>query len=321
MAVSRVEPATEQIKSVKPVVNDVTTKYLWIGFGLVAVSGVSYAVQGILGKWAYTEGANVSTVLTLRYVIAAMVIALIVFGQKLLQPAKSEPLDLEKRRLPALIVLGLLWIPNSLFFFMALELIPASTAALIVFVFPALVVLWESVFFKVPLNRWKLGSLVLAFLGCALTVDPLSAFAVTATFSWLGVLFALTSAFSNSWYTIVAGMFTKGLSGMVVSLYIMPVAAIAFTIYSLSTGNFLFSMSVGAWVACSSIGLLTIFSVVTYLIGLKVIGASKASITASTEPASSIFLAFLFLAEPLTAAKLLGGALIIFAILLLTRRQ
>jgi drug/metabolite transporter (DMT)-like permease len=322
MTVSALEPTSEHTNTIpSATVKNVSTKYVWFGFGLVAASGVSFAVQGILGKWVYSEGANVPTVLSLRYVVAALVIAALVFGQKLIQPAKSESLKVDKRRLPALLILGLLWIPNSLFFFMALELIPASTAALIVFVFPALVVLWERLFFRVPLTRWKVAALVLAFLGCAFTIDPVAAFTITATFSWLGVLFALTSALSNSCYTIIAGFFTKGLSGMLVSFYIMPIGAVAFTLYSFASGNFVFNMSVGAWIACIVIGFLTAFSVVTSLIGLKIIGAAKASITASTEPASSIFLAAIFIAEPLTGTKLIGGALIICAILLLTRRE
>ncbi len=291
----------------------------WLGIGVVAIAGIGYGIQGILGKYAYAGNANVETLLTIRFIVAFIA----VWGLILVMVKSGRQISLKQSLAKTLGFgfLGLLWISNSLFYFKGLELLPASTAALLVYVYPAFVVTWSVLFFNEKMSWLKGGALILALFGCFLTVDPVVAFAAGATFSFIGAFWVLGSALSNSWYAVLAGVIGKGTSGLIVAAYGLPVTAVAFILYTALTGSFNFNMTPAAWIACLSIGALTAISMILYLAGISIIGASKASIIATSEPAGSVLFGALLLSEPMTAAKLSGGLCIIFAILLLSRKK
>jgi drug/metabolite transporter (DMT)-like permease len=288
----------------------------WLGIGLVTVAGVSYGIQAILGKLSYNGGANPETLLTFRFVVAMVIIWLLIFV--LARRGTPIPLRQPRKKVYGFFILGLLWIPNSLLYFMGLKLLPAGTAVLLVYVFPALVVLWATIFFHEKLGVVKALALGLALLGCFLTVDPAVAFSEGASFNWLGAILVFGSAFSNSWYSILAQRFGKGVSGLVTTAYGLPLTAACFTLYSVTTGQFTLNMELSGWLCCIAVGVLTAFSIYSLLTGIGLIGASKAAIVSTTEPAVTVFLGAVLLNEPLSLVKLVGGLLIVVAVISLS---
>ncbi len=284
----------------------------WLGIGLCAISGISYGFQALLAKLAYSNGGNVSTMLTLRFTIAALGVWGLV---ALLRPPLRQP----RSTLLGLGFLGSLFVTNSLFFYLALQEMAAGTATLLVFSFPALVVVWSVLFFKERLKLARGVALVMALLGCALTIDPLAALASGQNFSWLGTLFALGSAFSNSFYVLLSGKFGRGVPGLVAAAWGVPITAGIFAAWGLLSGNFQANMTPLGWACCLAIGLMTAFSIGAFLTGIQLIGPSRASITATTEPATTVLISIFFLSEPASLIKLAGGALIIGAVILLSK--
>ncbi|MEI7557112.1 DMT family transporter [Candidatus Chlorohelix sp.] len=290
----------------------------WLGIGIVAIAGASYGIQAVLAKYAYEGNANVASLLTIRFIGAGLVIWLTIWI--LIRRGVRLQIRQPRRKAVSFFLLGLIWITNSLFYYMGLELLPAGTASLLVFVFPALIVLWSVLFFNEKLNWIKTIALGMALLGCFLTVDPSTAFMAGATFSWLGALYIFGSAFSNSWYSVLAQHFGKNTNGLIMAGYCIPITAVCFTIYVSLTDTFRFDMTVEGWVCCIAIGVMTGFSVFLLLMGINIIGATRAGIVATSEPAVTVLLGALLLDESITLAKLLGGFLIALAILSLSRR-
>lgn len=288
-----------------------------LGIGATVTAGILFGLQGILGKYAFDEGANVPTLLMFRFIMASLVIwtllGILVSRKKV--TGLHQPLS----RTAGFGLLGLLWISNSLFYFLALELLPASTNSLLVFVYPALVVLWSVLFFKEKLTALKVIALALALGGCFLTVDPVAALAVTSTFSLVGALLSLASALSNSWYAILAGRIGPQVPGIIKAAYSLPVTAICFSVYLLVTASFSESMTVWGWVLCLVIGGLTGISIYLFLIGVSFIGPSRTAIISTSEPATTVILGTLILAEPLSIVKLVGSLCIFCAIIILSR--
>ena len=52
------------------------------GIGLVLVSAMAFGAMAIFAKLAYDEGANTSTLLTLRFVFAALILWAIVAARR-----------------------------------------------------------------------------------------------------------------------------------------------------------------------------------------------------------------------------------------------
>ncbi|MDP9352933.1 MAG: DMT family transporter, partial [Chloroflexota bacterium] len=234
-------------------------------------------------------------------------------------PRRHRPLmRLPVRDLLGFALLGGLFVTNSLFYYLSLSLLPVGTASVLVFVFPALVVLWSRLFQKEDLSALRVLALILALIGVVFTVDPVAALALGAGISWLGVGWALGSALSNSWYVTLAGVVGQGRPPLSVALYSLPVTAICFGVYLAFTGGFPREMATIAWASCVGIGVLTGAAVYLYLIGVGRIGASRAAIVATSEPATAVLLGALLLGESITAFKLLGGGFVVAAIALLS---
>ncbi len=283
----------------------------WVGVGLVTLAGASYGVQSVLAKVAYDGGMDVPTVLAVRFGVASVLVWIVVAA---LRRHRWLPLWVPPRTL-----LGLLFVTNALFGYLALTDLTAGTTTLLIFAFPALVVLWSRLLFRERLGPLKLGCLVLALTGCALTVDPLALFATGSAVSLAGVGWALLSALSNSWYATLAGPIGRNTPGLTVAAYSLPVTAACFLVYLVSRGGPTAGASVSGWLACIAIGALAGLSVCAVLSGIARIGSSQAAIVSTNEPTTAVLLGALVLSEPLKFITLLGGACIAAAIVLLSR--
>jgi drug/metabolite transporter (DMT)-like permease len=74
------------------------------------------------------------------------------------------------------------------------------------------------------------------------------------------------------------------------------------------------------WVAVLGIALVgTVFAIGFFLAGLERVGAVRASVYSSVEPVFTLGLAAVFLGEAVTPLRVVGGALIILAVVLLAR--
>ena len=284
----------------------------FIGFGLAAFSGICYGSLPPFAKWAYGDGTNVNALLTIRFVVASIAVWIIIVW-------KRPVMKMNRNQAIGISVLGLIFVGSSSFYYISLQTIASGTSALLVYIFPALVVVWSVLFFGERPNRYKIGALLLALIGCALTVDPVAIFSSNQALNWLGVTFALLSALCNSWYAIIAAKFGRGLTGLAVAGWSLPVTTLGFIAWTSLGGGINFTMGTLGWFCCLAIGAFTGLAMVTYLMAVERIGASRTAITATTEPGTTVMLGVLLLGEDMSLIKLLGGALIILAILILNR--
>jgi drug/metabolite transporter (DMT)-like permease len=283
---------------------------------LVALSGAAFGAQSILAKVAYDGGGDVPTVLAVRFAVASCV----VWSFLVLRPGGLGAVGrgLGRRRLPGFAALGLLFVASALLAYSALERLPAGTTTLLVFAYPALVVLWSRLLYGERLTSRRATALALALLGCALTIDPASAFAAGAGVSVAGVALALGSAVSNSWYATLAGPVTRGVPSLTVAAVSLPVTAVSFLAGLALRGGPPLGITPAGWLASAAIGLLVAAGTTAFLAGVARIGPSRAAISATSEPATAVLLGVLLLGEPLTVLGLLGGACILGGIVLLT---
>ncbi len=289
---------------------------------LVVLTGVSYGSQAIIGKWAYANGGNAITVLTVRSVIATFIVWLIIAFLK-------PPLVLPIRKVIKLSLLGVVFVSSSVTYYVSLMYVPVGTAILIAYIFPALVVVGAVIFFKEKFTRVKGIALLLALSGCFLTVDPVQVLSGKLNLNGFGLLLALISAFVTAAYILLSSRFGRGVPGLVASAYSLPVIALVYVLWcalgqvgldmGVVGGGFAFNMNWVGWVCCIVIGFATSLAWTFYLIGLPKVGPSRAAILVTSEPATAVFLGILLLGEAASPVKLVGGALIFWAVYLLRK--
>jgi drug/metabolite transporter (DMT)-like permease len=190
--------------------------------------------------------------------------------------------------------------------FFSLALIPSSLYTLLLYSYPAMVVVLSRLFGE-PVSRVGAIALLLTVLGIALTVsiDERTLTGLLNAALYAGYILLSQHLLVNQ--RAVAHATRWSISG---SFCVLALIAL---------GNGLtLPQSVLGWVSVVGMGLIcTVLPIFTFIAGIKRLGASTASILSSIEPLATLFLAVLLLGERLTWQQTVGGCLILASVLVI----
>jgi drug/metabolite transporter (DMT)-like permease len=271
------------------------------GLALVALSTTAYGILPILGKVAYAAGVAVLPLLAWRYVIAAVLIAILERGPR-------PPLR-ERVRLWAI---GSVFVFNSIAYFRALEEIPASVTALVLYTYPVIVAILAAVVRVEPLTWRALFATLGAFAGCALTAGGAPA---GTSLRLSGVAWALVAALVYASYIVLSSRFGAGVPARVLALHLAQAAAVICVAFALADRGLALPLDPRGLLAVAGIGVVsTVVAMTTFLAGMALIGPTRASVLSSLEVIVTLALAFVFLGERLGTWQWAGAALILGAV-------
>jgi drug/metabolite transporter (DMT)-like permease len=271
------------------------------GLTLVALSTMAYGILPILGKIAYSAGVRPLPLLAWRYVVAALLIALLERGER-------PPL----RQRVRLWAIGSVFVFNSIAYFRALEQIPASVTALVLYTYPVIVALLASLVGVERLTWRALLATLGAFAGCALTAGGAPA---GAPLRLSGVAWALAAALVYASYIVLSSRFGAGFPARVLALHLAQAAAVICVAFAVADGGLSLPLDPRGLLAVAGIGVVsTVVAMTTFLAGMALIGPTRASVLSSLEVIVTLVLAFVFLGERLGPWQWAGAALILGAV-------
>lgn len=282
---------------------------------LVAVSALLYASKGTLIKYLYTLGAGVADVMILRLIFAAPIYLWVAARQ---WPApEQQPTGRQWLGVIASGILGYYF--ASFFDMLGLQSISVGLERVILYTYPALVVLFSALLFKKPLSPRLLCWIALSYVGlfCVFYADirlqPAATFSSTVT----GSLYVLLSAITFAGYVIGGERYMKVMSSAVFTSVAMLSASVVMA------GHYLFFNSpaqlldlplpVYAW----SLLLAVIFTVTPAFMlsaGIRRIGSAKAGGIGMVGPLGTLIVAATVLGETISALQIVGFAIVMFAI-------
>jgi drug/metabolite transporter (DMT)-like permease len=267
---------------------------------LTAVAAILFGAIVTIGRSATVRDVPVSSLLAVRFGTAAAVLALILVARRQsLRPAPGEG-----RRLALLGAVG--YAVESALFFLALGRGTAATVTLLFYTYPVWVaVLTAALGMGVP-GALVGGSLLAAVAGSGVVVASSGGLDITAP----GIVFALASAVTIAFFLIgVETMITRTPS-LASSMWIALSASAAHATFALvsGTGRLLHAEEL---IPVLSMGVLTSGAFYLLFLGVRRLGAVRASIISSLEPVAAASLALIFLAESVRLGVLAGGALIV----------
>lgn len=277
------------------------------GILLIAISAAAFGTLAIFGRILYAEGLDTFTMLFLRFSLAACIMALILVLRKERFP--------RGRILLQLIGMGALgYVGQSFSFLSAIKYASAGLVALLLYLYPMFVFVLSVFVFHEKATSLKIAALVLALIGTTLTADP-------AGGQIYGILLAIAAALIYSVYIIVGTNVMKHVSAIQSSLVIFASAGAVYGILTLINGAHLPSTNSG-WLGIVGIAIVaTVIPVATFLAGLERVGPTSAAMLSTLEPVVTVLLAGLLFSERLAPITVVGGVLILLAVLLLTRGE
>jgi drug/metabolite transporter (DMT)-like permease len=277
-----------------------------MGVALVIGSAVCFGTLGVFGKLAYRLGLTTPQLLSYRFALAAGLLWLAA-------TVIHQPFPPRRSLLGLAIMGGAGYVGQSGSYFSALHYIPASTNALLLYTFPVAVTLLAALLFRESLSFVKLAACGLAFFGTLLVVE-----AQLHAAPPIGIVLGLGSAAFYSGYILYGSRLLPGLPPVSATATIMTAAALVWGSFAAATGQLAVAWTIPRAALIGSFALLgTTIPVLTFILGLRLVGPSRAAILSTFEPASTVLLAVIILGELANPLQYLGGALIIASVLLL----
>ncbi len=274
------------------------------GYGLVALSAAGFATLGLFGRAAYASGMDTFTLLFLRFSLAALVMAGLVIARR-----EKLPAGRELAQLAGMGAIG--YVGQSFCYLTATKYASVGLVGLLLYLYPTFVALLSVLFLRRKLTRVHWLALGLATLGTMLTANPQGG-------SWTGIGLALAAALIYSVYIVVGAGVMQRVSPVSSAMVIFASAGAVFGGLVALNGAHWPVTAGGAWVVAGIILVATVVPVVAFLTGLKRVGPTDASMLSTLEPVITILLAVWLVGEKLQPVALLGGGLILTAVLLLT---
>jgi drug/metabolite transporter (DMT)-like permease len=273
-----------------------------LGLALVLVSAVAYAFMPVLTKVAYAGGAALAGLLAWRFLAATL----------LFSATGGRGGRLALRQRVVLWALGFVFVFNAFCYFTALETVPASTVALLLYTYPVIVTLLAAAFGVEPLSARGLGATALSFAGAALTAGP-----ELVRVAGPGVLAALGSAAIYALYIVLGGRYAAGVPAEVAARHVAQACAAIYLPWAALRGELLRPLPWSAWAAILAIAVVcTVLALRTFLAGLARVGPTRAAVASTVEVVVSVALAVALLGESVGPRQLLGGGLILGAVLI-----
>lgn len=282
--------------------------YKLVGVFYVIVSAIAFGFMAIFARFAYEAGATPMTVLFFRFFIASFF---------MLGFMKLRGLSFPRGKVLFVLILmgGIGYVGQSSCFFTALNYASAGLVALLLYLHPALVTIATVLIFKEKITSFQIVALVMALSGTILIVG------LDASGQPLGILLGICAAIIYTCYILTGSWIIP--KGRVIesTTAIMISAAAVFGIVGLFNGIQLPTTTTGMLYMVAIALVSTVIALVTFFLGMERIGPSNAATISTLEPVVTIILAIFLLNEMISIYTIVGGSLILMAILILTRLQ
>lgn len=277
----------------------------------VILAGVSWGTAGVFSDFLQKYGFSPFQMSTGRTLFASVFMLLFVlrYNPKLL---KVTPRQLTLYALSGLGLLG-----TSSFYYWAMELTSFSTAAVLMYTAPIIVMVISVLFLGERFTWIKALGLLGAFFGCCLVTGIIG----NSRFSLVGILVGLLSGISYSMYNICVKLEMNHGDhpiGATTYCFIFSFLASLFFIDPVESVTMVLNSPIEALISIAGMGFfIGAFPYLVYTFAMQKIPAGVASAMACIEPMTASIISVLFLHEKMTVFSAMGIILILGSVVLL----
>ena len=281
------------------------------GYACVILAAMMWASSGTAGKALFEGGMEPFALVQVRVTLSAILIFLVFLI------AARNLLWIRGKDIPFFFLLGSLGmalVTGSYFY--TISKIQVAAAILIQYLAPIFVAIFSMVFWKEPASFRKVVALFLAFGGCYLVVGGYKI--ELLQMNRMGILGGLTSAIAFAGYSLLGERAMHRYLPWTVLFYALAFSVLTWHViyppFTYLKGSF--TLVQWEWILYISV-VGTILPFGLFFAGINYIRSTRASITAILEPIFAGFLALVILDEKLQLPQIIGGVLVITAIVVL----
>jgi len=208
--------------------------------------------------------------------------------------------------------------------FLGLQWVGAGVGRLILFLFPTMVLILSFLFLAKKPTRRELVAVAASYAGIALVVSNQIGISHEGRLFLFGVLLVFASALLYAVYLVAGSQVVKRVGSMRFTAYSMAVATVPAVLQFLVLEPPAAALDLPARVWTYAIILATFSTVLPVFLqaeALKRIGANQFALVGAVGPVSVAVTSALGLDEPFTWVQAVGGALVIFGVMLVTLKR
>lgn len=271
------------------------------------LSAATFGVMAVFGKLAYDAGVSVDALLFVRFGLAGGLLLTIALARGALR-------NLPRRAVLIGLGMGVFgYAAQSALYFSALARIDASLVALILYLYPILVMVTAIALRREKASRRRVWALAIALLGIGLVLSG----ALAGRFDWLGLLLALGAPIVYTGYILVGDSLTAEVPPLALTALVCTGAFCTFLVIGLLRGGTDFGFAPIGWLWLAAVALIsTVAAILFFFAGMARVGPSVASILSIFEPVVTVASAAVVFGEQLTATQWIGAALVLSAVLI-----
>jgi drug/metabolite transporter (DMT)-like permease len=295
----------------------------FIGGIVIALLGaVCFSTKAILVKLAYRD----TEVDTISLLALRMIFSLPFFiGYAFTSSSKQTNVRFTGKQWVSVAIIGCLgYYVSSLLDFLGLQYVTASIERLILFIYPTIVLLMSAVIFKEKIKTIQWLALLITYVGLLIAFFGEVDFNDQQSDNFmLGSVLIFICAFTFAAYIVGSGKLIPLLGAAKFNSYAMCFAAIGVLTHFYITSDVSLLHFSGTVYFYSFLMAIISTVVPSYLVveGIKRIGSDNAAIVGSIGPVSTIIMAYFFLDEQVYFLQLIGTAMILLGVLLISRQK
>ena len=271
------------------------------GYILGAIAAATYGMNPLFALPLYKTGMDPDSVLFFRYLFAIPLLGIMI-------KARGRNFKLKRKQILPLIIMGLLISISSLALFQSYNYMESGIASTLLFVYPIMVALIMSFFFKEKLTIQTVLCILLALAGIGLLYKGGDG----ATLSLVGIGLVMASSLSYAIYIVgVNQSVLKDVATLKLTFYVLLFGLTLFLV-RVDFGVHLFI--VDKWYLWGNLLALAVFpTAISFLCttrAVQYIGSTPTAILGALEPVTAVFFGVTIFGESLTP-RLIGGILMI----------
>lgn len=288
-------------------------------FGTLLLIAFMMGANHVAARTAFNHGVDVVTAVTVRSVVTALVVALILWQHKV-----AFQVPPQQRKYMGMI--GVLIAVQSVCLYSAVARLPVALALLAFNTYPLMTALWARVLYGHRPERAVLWAMPMMIAGLALALDVLgSASGLGAANHWghigAGVAFALFASATFGLALVLTQHETVGVDGRWRSFASMSTVGVLAGLVAWSQGGLNWpTASMGWW----GLGLLTFLYGTAFTIMFTVLpklGVVGNSAIMNVEPIFALVLAWALLGQAIAPMQLMGAAVVVGTVMWLGLRK
>ena len=282
------------------------------------VGTIAFAFRPVMIKLGYAaHPISATTLLFLRMTLSLPFFAAMAWHQRAAAPIAGR----DWAGIAALGFLG--YYLASLLDFLGLQYVSAGIGRLIMFLYPTLVVILSAIFLKKHPTLKEIAALAITYSGIALVLSSQIAATPEHRLFVFGALLVFASAMCYAVYLVTGSQLVKRVGSARFTAYTMIVSTVPAVIqFALLESPAALQLPAQLWwIAALLATACTVLPVFLVAEALKRIGANHFALIGALGPVTTVLADFFLLDGALSAAQVLGGALVISGVLLVSIKR